>query len=58
LVAMAEYVTKVHAICMVCGEVAQYSYRKAASKDKILLGETDSYEARCRRCYNLDDKTD
>ena len=55
LIAVAEYVTKVHAICMVCGDVAQYSYRKAAAKDQILLGETDSYEARCRRCYNLGD---
>jgi len=56
LMAQAEFVTKVHAICMVCGEVAQYSYRKVASKDKFLLGETDSYEARCRRCYNQGDK--
>jgi thymidine kinase len=54
LMAVAEYVTKVHAVCMVCGEVAQYSYRTdTTSKDKILLGETDRYEARCRRCYNL-----
>ncbi|MFN4147164.1 MAG: thymidine kinase [Runella sp.] len=51
LMAVADYVTKVHAVCMVCGEVAQFSYRKVASQDKILLGETDSYEARCRRCY-------
>lgn len=55
LMSIAEYVTKVHAICVVCGEVAQYSYRKVTSQDKILLGETDSYEARCRRCYNLED---
>lgn len=55
LMSIAEYVTKVHAICVVCGEVAQYSYRKVTSQDKILLGETDSYEARCRRCYNLGD---
>jgi thymidine kinase len=58
LMALAEYVTKVHAICMVCGEVAQYSYRKVALRDKILLGETDSYEARCRRCYNLGEKAE
>jgi thymidine kinase len=51
LMAMAEFVTKVHAICVVCGEIAQYSYRKAASQDKVLLGETDSYEARCRKCF-------
>lgn len=55
LMAVAEYVTKVHAVCVVCGEVAQYSYRKVASQDKILLGETDSYEARCRRCYHSED---
>ena len=55
LIAVAEYVTKVHAICMICGDVAQYSYRKAAAKEQILLGQTDSYEARCRRCYNLQD---
>ena len=51
LMAMAEFVTKVHAICVVCGEIAQYSYRKAPSQDKVLLGETDSYEARCRKCF-------
>lgn len=53
LMAMAEFVTKVHAICMVCGEVASHSYRFAPSKERVLLGETDSYEARCRRCFNL-----
>ena len=52
LMAIAEYVTKVHAICMVCGEIAQYSYRKVHSQDQVLLGETDSYEARCRKCYH------
>jgi thymidine kinase len=55
LMAMAEFVTKVHAICMVCGEVASHSYRLAASKERVLVGETDSYEARCRRCFNLGD---
>ncbi|GAA4456397.1 thymidine kinase [Nibrella saemangeumensis] len=53
LMAVAEYVTKVHAICVVCGDIANYSYRLVPSKDKVLLGETDSYEARCRRCFNL-----
>ena len=56
LMAIAEYVTKVHAICVVCGDIAQYSYRKVASQDKILLGETDSYEARCRKCYLTDEE--
>ncbi len=55
LMAMAEFVTKVHAICMVCGEVASHSYRLTPSQEQVLLGETDSYEARCRRCFNLGD---
>ncbi|TLV00597.1 thymidine kinase [Dyadobacter luticola] len=53
LMATAEYVTKVHAICMVCGEVASHSYRLSPSNERVLLGETDLYEARCRRCFNL-----
>lgn len=51
LLAVAEYVTKVHAICVCCGDIATYSFRVAASDQKILLGETDSYEARCRNCF-------
>ncbi|QDA59602.1 thymidine kinase [Hymenobacter jejuensis] len=51
LMAVAEYVTKVHAVCVRCGEIASYSFRIAASEDQILLGETDSYEARCRHCF-------
>ncbi|GAB3687599.1 thymidine kinase [Spirosoma flavus] len=53
LMSIAEYVTKVHAICVVCGDIAQYSYRLVPSKERVLLGETDSYEARCRRCFGL-----
>jgi thymidine kinase len=53
LMATAEYVTKVHAICMVCGEVASHSYRLTSSDARVLLGEADHYEARCRRCFNL-----
>lgn len=53
LMAIAEFVTKVHAICMVCGEVASHSYRLSPSNERVLLGETDLYEARCRRCFNL-----
>ncbi|WP_025763097.1 thymidine kinase [Dyadobacter tibetensis] len=56
LMALAEYVTKVHAICMVCGEVASHSYRLSPSVDHILLGETEAYQARCRRCFNLGDQ--
>lgn len=55
LLAIGEYVTKVHAICVVCGDIAQYSYRLVPSQERVLLGETDSYEARCRRCFNLGD---
>jgi len=51
LMSIAEFVTKVHAICMQCGGVASYTYRLVGSKEKVLLGEKDSYEARCRTCY-------
>lgn len=53
LMSIAEYVTKVHAICVVCGDVASHSYRIAPSRERVLLGEKDVYEARCRRCFNL-----
>lgn len=53
LLASAEYVTKLHAICMVCGNTAQYSYRKNNdSKEQVLVGTKDVYEARCRKCFN------
>ncbi|MFP4663230.1 MAG: thymidine kinase [Bacteroidales bacterium] len=51
LFAIAEEVTKVHAICLRCGDLAQFSYRKVQSQEKVLLGETDSYEPLCRNCY-------
>ncbi len=51
LLADAEYVTKVHAICNQCGSLAQYTYRKSESTAQIELGEKDLYEARCRSCY-------
>jgi thymidine kinase len=54
LLAIAEYVTKVHAICMKCGDLAAYSFRLTATKNKVLLGEKDSYEARCRKCFHED----
>lgn len=53
LMAIAESVTKVHAVCVRCGNPALYSYRLVPSKNKILLGEKESYEPRCRICYNL-----
>lgn len=52
LMAEAEYVTKVHAICMHCGNLAQYSHRTAESDKLVLLGETDEYEPLCRVCFN------
>lgn len=52
LMAIAEYVTKVHAICMSCGSLAQYSHRKVNSEKLVLLGETNEYEPLCRECYN------
>ena len=51
LLGIAEYVTKVHAICMGCGNLAQYSFRTADSDKLVLLGETDSYVPLCRACY-------
>lgn len=56
LMAIAEYVTKVHAICVQCGDIAHYSYRKVTNEDQVMLGEHDTYEARCRRCFNSGDK--
>jgi thymidine kinase len=55
LMAIAEMVTKVHAICVRCGGPAMYSYRRVASEAKILLGEKESYEPRCRRCFHAKD---
>jgi thymidine kinase len=52
LLAIAEYVTKVHAICMRCGNLAQYSFRKSEEEQVVVLGEKDKYEPLCRDCYN------
>jgi thymidine kinase len=51
LLAKAEYITKLHAICVKCGNIANYSYRKSDRSAQILLGEKDLYEPRCRHCY-------
>lgn len=51
LLSIADYITKVHAICVVCGDNAHFSYRKSPEKSRILLGEKESYEPRCRKCY-------
>ncbi|MEO6149259.1 MAG: thymidine kinase [Mucilaginibacter sp.] len=52
IVAIAEWVTKLHAVCVQCGQPALYSYRLVEGDEKIMLGETESYEPRCRNCYN------
>lgn len=51
LMATAEFVTKVHAICARTGELASYSYRRTNRKDKVMLGEKDQYEARNRHSF-------
>lgn len=53
MLAIAEYVTKVHAICVHCGNLATHSYRLAQGDEIILLGEKEKYEPRCRSCYNM-----
>ena len=52
LMATAEYVDKVHAICISCGGLAQYSHRTVNKEGLVVLGETDNYEPLCRHCYN------
>jgi len=52
LLAKADYITKLHAICLKCGNMANYSYRKVADEGQVLLGATDAYEPRCRKCYD------
>jgi thymidine kinase len=52
LLAIAEYITKTLAICMVCGEPANHTQRLVVSSDRLLLGAQGTYEARCRRCFD------
>ncbi len=52
LLAKADYITKLHAICVKCGNIANYSYRKSDRQSQVLLGEKDLYEPRCRYCYH------
>lgn len=52
LLAIADYITKLHAICMRCGNIANISYRKTAAEGQVLLGEKETYEPRCRKCIN------
>lgn len=53
LLAVAEYITKVHAICPHCGNLATHSYRLSDETDTVVLGEKDKYEPRCRVCYEM-----
>ena len=52
IMATAEYVDKVHAICVRCGAPAHYSQRTAGGGEQVQVGDTESYEARCRRCFD------
>ncbi len=56
LMASAEFVTKVHAICQQCGSLANFSYRLKRDDSAILLGEKEAYEPRCRKCYFFEEQ--
>jgi len=56
LMAVAEFVTKVHPICIRCGAIAVYSHRLTKDKDTVLVGEKEAYEPLCRNCYNESEK--
>jgi thymidine kinase len=51
ILATADFITKLHAICVRCGNIANFSYRKTDQTQKVMLGETESYEPRCRSCF-------
>ncbi|BAV04669.1 thymidine kinase [Filimonas lacunae] len=53
LLAIADYITKLHAICVKCGNIANISHRKTTQGSQVLLGEKDVYEPLCRHCYHL-----
>ncbi len=55
LLSIADYITKLHAICMKCGNIANISYRKTADAGQVVLGEKDIYEPRCRQCAQQND---
>ncbi len=56
LLAVAEYITKTHAICVVCGNPANHTYRKTEEKERVVVGASDIYEARCRNCFEPPDE--
>lgn len=51
LLSVAEFITKTHAICVKCGNTANYSQRTSDSKERVEVGASDKYEARCRKCF-------
>ncbi len=53
LLAQAEYITKTLAICVICGNPADKTQRTVATKDRVVVGAADSYEARCRKCHYI-----
>jgi len=55
LLAIADYITKLHAICVHCGNIANFSYRKTKQQDQVVIGELNIYEPRCRVCYEKGD---
>src|SRR6478672_2396609 len=55
LLSIADYITKLHAICVQCGNIANISYRKVTGGGQVLLGEKDIYEPRCRHCAQITD---
>ncbi len=52
LLSIADYITKLHAICMKCGNIANVSFRKTEQEGQVLIGEKETYEPRCRHCAN------
>jgi len=51
LLAIAEFITKTHAICVICGNPANHTYRTSTDKGTVVVGAADKYEARCRNCF-------
>jgi thymidine kinase len=51
LLSVAEFITKTHAICVICGSTANYSQRTVESEERVEVGASDKYEARCRKCF-------
>jgi len=56
LLAESEYITKLSSICVKCGDLGSFSKRISAEKSQVVVGQTDKYEARCRKCYYMEDE--